>query len=191
MMDEHGIVLPRSQALVDMAYEFAKKAHGNQKRKYTGEPYVNHPVAVAKIVMEVFPDVDCVCAALLHDVIEDTDATYQDLIDAGFMFPIADLVRELSDVSKPEDGNRATRKEIDRQHTAKASGRGKTVKLADLINNTDSITQYDPNFAKVYMNEKRKLLQVLKGGNSELMERALKLVSDYYLANPEPTGAEQ
>jgi len=182
MMSEHGIVLPRSQALVDMAYEFAKKAHGNQTRKYTGEPYVNHPVAVAKIVMEVFPDVDCVCAALLHDVIEDTDATYQDLIDAGFMFPIADLVRELSDVSKPEDGNRATRKEIDRQHTARASDRGKTVKLADLINNTDSITQYDPNFAKVYMNEKRKLLQVLKGGNSELMDRALKLVSDYYLA---------
>jgi len=46
----HGIKHSRSQALIDHAYAFAKSAHEGQVRKYTGEPYINHPVEVAKIV---------------------------------------------------------------------------------------------------------------------------------------------
>ena len=67
---------------------------------------------------------------------------------------MAELVDDLTDVSKPQDGNRATRKELDRQHTAKASPDAKTIKLADLISNSRSIMKDDPNFAKVYMKEK-------------------------------------
>jgi (p)ppGpp synthase/HD superfamily hydrolase len=176
----HGIIHSKSQGLIDFAYEYAKEAHGDQKRKYTGEPYINHPVAVARIVATVTEGCSEIAAALLHDVIEDTDRTYEDIRDAGFGFPVADLVREVSDVSKPEDGNRAARKEIDRRHLSEASKSGQTIKLADLIHNTTSICKYDPEFAAVYMKEKKLLLEVLTKGNAALYDRAQRLVDGYY-----------
>jgi len=60
------------------AYEFAAKAHANQVRS-SGEPYISHPVAVAYILLELGMDTDTICAALLHDVVEDTDATLEEL----------------------------------------------------------------------------------------------------------------
>jgi len=178
--DVHGLIMPRSQELIDYAYRYARDAHGDQKRKYTGEPYINHPVSVANIVMTTNPDCEMVCAALMHDLIEDTDETFESIRDAGFREGIARLVVELSDVSKPEDGNRATRKAIDREHLSTISDRAKTIKLADLIDNSSSITEYDPDFSKVYMKEKSLLLPVLKGGDSVLMSRANEIVNDYY-----------
>ena len=121
-----------------------------------------------------------ICAALLHDVIEDTPRTFEDIRDAGFGRPIAILVRELSDVSKPEDGNRATRKKIDRDYLAGVSANAQTIKLADLIHNTESICKYDPGFAQVYMKEKEELLQVLTRGDESLMLKARTLVYNYY-----------
>ena len=170
----HGIIHNRSQSLIDHAYNFAVKAHGDQKRKYTGEPYVNHCVEVAKIVQAAGGDVEMICAALLHDTIEDTPVTYDELIKEchGFYAGIADLVLWLSDVSKPSDGNRATRKALDRDHIAKAPVRAKTIKLADLISNSASIIEHDPKFAETYLREKRLLLDVLKDGDSGLWQRA-------------------
>jgi len=180
--DVHGIISERSQGLVDYAYRFARDAHGEQKRKYTGEPYINHPVAVAKIVMTCDDhNVTQIVAAILHDVIEDTDTTRKDIINAGFTWWAADMVVELSDVSKPEDGNRAIRKAMDRDHLAGISDKAKTVKLADCIHNSISITKYDPDFAKVYMREMQVLIPLLSGGNSKLFERAMRMIIDYYV----------
>ena len=178
----HGIIMDRSQGLIDYAYCFARDAHGDQKRKYTGEPYINHPVAVAHIVMTTDPDCEMVCAALMHDVIEDTAKTFEDIRDAGFRDGIARLVVELSDVSKPEDGNRATRKAMDREHLAGISDRAKTIKLADLIHNSGSIAKYDQDFSKVYMREKRLLLPLLEGGDPGLMALAESIVDKYYMS---------
>ncbi len=183
-MDEHGIIHKRSQGLIDFAFRFAKEAHGDQKRKYTGEPYIVHPVEVAHIVASVTEDCAMIAAALLHDVIEDTSVSKEDIAAAGFGHRIANLVEEVSDISKPEDGNRKVRKEIDRQHLAQACPEAQTVKLADLISNSASITQHDPNFAKVYMAEKLALLEVLGAGNQELWHRATDIVEDYYRLAP-------
>ena len=60
------------------AYEFAEKAHEGQKRT-SGEPYIVHPVSVAYILLELGMDTDTICAAMLHDVVEDTDATLEDI----------------------------------------------------------------------------------------------------------------
>lgn len=62
------------------AYEYAKKAHGDQKRE-SGEPYINHPCAVAIILMELSFDSDTVIAALLHDVLEDTSVTKEQILE--------------------------------------------------------------------------------------------------------------
>mgnify|MGYP003624998870 FL=1 len=93
---------------------------------------------------------------------------------------VASMVDDLTDVSKPEDGNRAVRKELDRQHTAKASPDAQTVKLADLISNSTSIVRDDPSFAKVYMKEKAALLEVLTEGNVILFKQASDMVASYF-----------
>jgi len=178
----HGIIYERSQDLIDFAVKFGNEAHGDQVRKYTGEPYINHPIAVAKIVMTCdYYDVDMVTSAILHDVIEDTTITHQDIMRAGFGCTVANMVVEPSDVSKPEDGNRAIRKAMDREHLSGISDRAKTVKLADLIHNSESITQHDPGFAKVYMKEMQLLLGLLKDGDKELWNTLSRIIIDYYL----------
>ena len=60
------------------AFEFAAEAHKDQKRK-SGEPYIIHPLAVAEIVADLGLDVDSVIAAMLHDCIEDTASTHEEI----------------------------------------------------------------------------------------------------------------
>ncbi len=67
-----------SKEKLERAYELASTAHGEQKRK-SGTPYITHPLAVADIVADMKLDVDSICAALLHDVVEDTNYTIEDI----------------------------------------------------------------------------------------------------------------
>lgn len=159
--------------LVERARAFAIAAHERvgQRRKYTGEPYWTHPEAVAAHVATVTDDEALIAAAWLHDTLEDTDCTLQQ-IRMSFGPRVAGLVDDLTDPSRPEDGNRSQRKAIDRGHTARAHPDAKTVKLADLIHNTGSIVAHDPRFARVYLDEKALLLEVLKEGNAELYRQA-------------------
>jgi len=164
---------------IDKAIIFAAKAHSGQKRKYSGIPYITHPLAVMEIVSTVEHDIDMLIAAILHDTVEDTEITIGD-IALEFGNFIAFLVDVLTDISKPSDGNRAVRKKIDRLRLAKAMPRVKTIKLADLIHNSESISKCDPEFSKVYMAEKKLLLGALIGGDENLMKIATKIVNDYY-----------
>ena len=79
-----------NEKLIRRAYEYANNAHGSQLRK-SGEPYMIHPVNVAYILSELELDDETICAALLHDVIEDTSITY-DNIKEEFNESIADMV---------------------------------------------------------------------------------------------------
>ena len=86
-------------AMIDKAYHYAVEHHGEQKRK-DGSPYVTHPIAVAQIVAdELHLDSESIVAALLHDCIEDTDATYDD-IAKEFSPTIANLVEGVSKLSR-------------------------------------------------------------------------------------------
>jgi (p)ppGpp synthase/HD superfamily hydrolase len=157
--------------MLNEVLKFATKAHGDQKRKYTNDPYINHPIAVAEIVETVPHTQEMIAAALLHDVVEDTDVTLDQIKDK-FGSKVSDLVGWLTDISRPEDGNRRTRKALDREHSANAPAEAQTIKLADLIHNTISIAEHDPNFWKVYKEEKIELLKVLTKGDRSLMYRA-------------------
>lgn len=166
-------------SLILNARRFAEEAHDGQVRKYTGEPYINHPVNVAKMVLSSNAPSEVIAAALLHDVVEDTPVTIND-ISREFGIVVSSLVEEVVDISRAADGNRAIRKEIDRQHLACASPEGKTIKLADLIDNTSSIIEYDKDFAVVYMCEKKSLLEVLADGDEHLYKVASGIVKQYY-----------
>ncbi len=98
--------LPAEQvAQVMQAYEFAAKAHSGQQR-YSGEPYISHPVAVATILAELKLDAQTLMAALLHDVIEDTGVPKAD-IAAMFSEEVAELVDGVSKLDKVEFRSRA------------------------------------------------------------------------------------
>jgi guanosine-3',5'-bis(diphosphate) 3'-pyrophosphohydrolase len=109
-------------------------------------------------------------------VVEDTGVELA-LIGTEFGRTIELLVGYLTDISKPVDGNRAARKAIDREHTAQASPAAKTIKLADLIDNTRSIVAHDPDFARVYLKEKALLLEVLREGDATLWAMADEMVT--------------
>jgi (p)ppGpp synthase/HD superfamily hydrolase len=171
-MDQSGMDIVRKAQV----YAMAAHAAVGQKRKYTGEPYIVHPAEVAKIVAGVPGSTpEMVAAAWLHDVVEDTGCTYTD-IHMAFGADIAALVGWLTDVSQPQDGNRAVRKAMDRDHTARAPTEAQTIKLADLISNSRSIMQHDPAFARTYLEEKRLLLAVMTRGDAGLHAEASRFV---------------
>lgn len=151
---------------------WAIRWHGDQVRKYTGEPYWRHPEAVAALVKTVPHTPEMIAAAYMHDVIEDTPCTEVQMREE-FGDDVTDLVMWLTDASKPGDGNRQARKVIDRAHTAAAPPAAKTIKLADLIDNSRSILARDPDFARVYLREKRLLLDdALREGDPMLWQKA-------------------
>jgi (p)ppGpp synthase/HD superfamily hydrolase len=161
------------------AAEFAKNAHESidQRRKYSNEPYIVHPEAVAELVTTVTDDVEMICAAWLHDVVEDTPISLTE-IHSHFGAGIGELVDDLTDPAQRADGNRATRIAINYKHTAQASVRAKTVKLADVIHNLTGIVECDPNFAWKFVQEKKQLLEVLNAGDQSLFKLADAMVKD-------------
>jgi len=165
--------------LVQRATQFATRSHGriDHRRKYTGQPYDVHLRSVARIVESVTDEPGTIAAAWLHDVVEDTPVTFQD-VEREFGADVSQLVTELTDVSRPSDGNRTVRRAIDRAHLARASARAQTVKLADLIDNCGDICKHDPPFGRVFVVEMAALLDVLGEGDPALMSRARKLLEE-------------
>jgi len=84
--------------LVYKAFDYANRLHSGQTRE-SGEPYISHPLAVAHILAGMYADVDTVCAALLHDTIEDTDITKKKIAE-DFNEEIAELVDGVTRISR-------------------------------------------------------------------------------------------
>ncbi len=174
---------------IDKARKFASEKHAGQLRKYTNEPYYNHCEAVAKLVSDRYPfSTDMIIAALLHDTIEDTNTTYQE-IKCEFGDTVADYVISLTDTSKAVDGNREARKKIDREKFENSCWEVKTIKMADLIDNSKTICVYAPGFAKVYMREKALLFDILANreprADVALSSEAYNILLSYYNCNKE------
>jgi len=164
----------KTNEFLEKAKQFTIAAHDsiNHRRKYTDEPYWVHPERVAKLVSDFTKDDAVIAAAWLHDVLEDVAPTNANFnaaaIQREFGSRTLELVLEVTDVSKPEDGNRAARKAIDRAHLTKASNDAKLIKLADLIDNIIDITKNDPGFARVFRKEVLLVLPYLESGNQQL-----------------------
>ena len=93
--------------IITRAYQFAKEAHKGVRRR-SGEPYILHPIAVAKIAsQEIGLGSTSICAALLHDVVEDTDYTVEDL-EQHFGKKIAQIVEGLTKISGGIFGDKAS-----------------------------------------------------------------------------------
>lgn len=163
--------------MLDKAVKFATEAHGSQVRKYHGTPYISHPLAVAEIVKSVPHTEEMLMAAVLHDVVEDTPVTI-DEIKQEFGDTVAEIVYFLTDISKPEDGNRAHRKQLDAEHNANGPAEAQTVKVADLIHNSLDIAAHDPRFWRTYKMEKLNTLNMLDKADETLKARAFAQIMD-------------
>lgn len=146
---------------IDLARRYAKIAHKDQKRKWTGEPYFEHLHEVYCLADQYFPMPDWALAvAYLHDVVEDTDVTYTDLDRAGFAPEVVEGVWFLTDTAEYL-GNRATRKWLDRHRLSLASNCIKAIKLCDLVSNMPGIMAQKNGFSKLYRQEANLLLNTM------------------------------
>lgn len=157
----------------DCALVFATVAHNKQRRKYTDDLYMVHPINVVEILRKAiwFPSDELICAAYLHDVLEDTD-TDERYIKMFFGGKVLSIVKELTDVPL-SFGNRAARVSENINRLANVSWEAQTIKYADIIDNTKSIVEYDPKFAKVYLEEVQHKLTYMDRGDKKLREIAL------------------
>jgi guanosine-3',5'-bis(diphosphate) 3'-pyrophosphohydrolase len=130
-------------SLILAAIAFAAEKHRHQRRKDAeASPYINHPIALAQVlsVEAGIDDPEVICAALLHDTIEDTDTTPEELRSV-FGEAIARIVEEVTDdQTLPKD----ERKRLQIEHAAHVSDKAKLVKLADKICNLRDIFASPP-----------------------------------------------
>ena len=171
-------VLPFISFLTDRQrnfFYFVAGQHGDQKRKYTNDPYTNHLVDVAKLVFDHYNEPMAVEIALGHDVFEDPWVDMHPIEQAWRMFDalrecgydkwkakiavdgIFDLTDRYTSAEYPT-WNREKRKSAEADRLSTIPVRSYMVKCADMIHNTESIVEHDENFAKVYLAEKQRIL---------------------------------
>ena len=165
---------------------FAAEAHKGQRRKYADEDYIFHPIRVSSTCRSATGSLPVLAAALLHDVVEDTEVNYERLRiflnqvmthkDAELTFS---LVKHLTDVYTKEAYpklNRRQRKEKEHQRLAKTPTDAQTIKYADIIDNCLDIADSGDDFAPKFLQECRSLLQKMDKGDPGLRQQAMDVV---------------
>lgn len=155
------------------AAALARTAHEGQFRKYHRVPYVMHPARVAARVA-LLPNAteNMVAAAFLHDVIEDTPWSVQD-IEKTTNKEVAALVVALTNTSKGSKLPREDRKAIDRAHLVKASPEAKLIKMIDRLDNLADMAGADGNFKVLYAKESLLLAETVGDADAGLKAEIL------------------
>ena len=154
------------------ALVFAADKHKNQRRKDAdASPYINHPIALANILVNEgdITDINVLCGAILHDTIEDTKTTKEELIQQ-FGEKITSIVLDVTD---DKTLLKAERKLKQIEHASHASHEAKLVKLADKISNLRDIRSSPPrdwteDRKKEYFDWAGKVVDQIRGTNSKL-----------------------
>lgn len=158
--------------IIIRAMAFAADKHRNQRRKdANASPYINHPIALADVLVNeaAIEDERVVAAAILHDTVEDTETSEQELV-RHFGKEIADIVLEVTDdKSLPK----AERKRLQIEHAPSLSRRAKLVKLADKICNLRDVAHRPPENWKLdrkreYFDWAKSVVEGVRGVHPEL-----------------------
>ncbi len=175
--------------LILNAADFAAYKHRNQKRKDEEKtPYINHPIAVAKIISEIgnVEDPEVLAAALLHDTIEDTKTTPEELIE-NFGERVCNLVQEVTD---DKTLPKLERKQRQIDHAKEISGDAALIKLGDKISNVTDITNTPPTdwdsnrrleyfeWAEKVINNCPKVNEALENHFAEVVRKGKNLINE-------------
>lgn len=134
---------PLNTELLDRAILFAVKAHAGTERRGKGFPYIVHPMEAMEIVATITPDQELLAAAALHDTVEDTNVTIEEIRDQ-FGERVANLVAAESDVfieGKSEEETWHARKQAAMDRLAAAPHDAKIVALGDKLSNMRAIAR--------------------------------------------------
>lgn len=163
------------------AISFAAEQHRDHRRKgETAAPYINHPITVAMQLAEagLEDNTDLLMAAVLHDVIEDTETTYRDLVE-GFGSGAADIVMEVSDDKSLEEKER---KRVAVKTIAKKSGEARLLKLSDMIANVYDVIHNPPNWSRErklrYFDWSERMAGAIRGTHRGLEKRLGELLAE-------------
>ena len=159
-------------ALLLKALAFAAHKHRDQRRKDAeASPYINHPIALADVLVNEggVTDVEVLCAALLHDTVEDTATTHEELLDA-FGSRIARIVAEVTDDKRLP---KAERKRLQIEHAPHISREAKLVKLADKLCNLRDVADrppagWDAGRRREYFDWAKRVIDGLRGAHPRL-----------------------
>lgn len=170
--------------IIFTALAFASKKHRDQRRKDTSaSPYINHPISLANVLCNEgkISDPKVICAALLHDTIEDTETTEEELRHT-FGKAIAKIVVEVTDDKALP---KAERKLAQIEHAGHSSKRAKLVKLADKISNLRDILSMPPadwsiERKREYFDWSKAVIDQVRGTNKKLE----KIFDELYAAKP-------
>ncbi len=165
---------------------FATAAHGTQKRKYRDEPYIKHPVRVMETCRSAGASFEVLAAALLHDVLEDTEVDEAKMKD--FLLSIIpeeaalhtlNLVIEMTDVYTKSNFphlNRRARKAKEFERIKQTSAEAQTIKYADILDNAPDTAEHDPGFARKMLHEYKTMLKEITMGDPGLYAKAVATV---------------
>jgi guanosine-3',5'-bis(diphosphate) 3'-pyrophosphohydrolase len=166
--------MPTHMEIVLQAAAFAAEKHRNQRRKdEEASPYINHPIQLAYILVQAgIEDPVVLAAALLHDTIEDTNTTHDEL-EIVFGHEIANIVTECSD---DKGLGKLERKQAQIDHAAKISHKARLVKLADKIANVSDIEGAPPagwslERKREYFDWSKKVVDQMRGTHAGLEAR--------------------
>lgn len=175
---------------IPLAIDFATRAHDGTARRWTNEPYINHPLRVASLISDAMMPNDAVVVALLHDVLEDTTASAAELMGirgdtlgqeiAKLFGPwVYNRVAMLTNVDHTY-GDRAARVAIDHDRLASLGDMTvHSIKCADMIDNVPSILQYaDMEMRERVVREKRELIPRMIRAEKGLWARANKILAE-------------
>jgi len=159
-------------ALLLKALAFAAHKHRDQRRKDPeASPYINHPIALADVLVNEggVSDFEVLCAALLHDTVEDTATTSEELAEA-FGPRIAGIVAEVTDDTRLP---KAERKRLQIEHARALSPQARLVKLADKICNLRDVAErppakWDLQRRQEYFEWARRVIDGLRGTHAKL-----------------------
>jgi len=154
-----------------LAAAFAARKHKTQKRKDGVEPYINHPLETAEILVKIgdIKDEDILAAAVLHDTIEDTDTNEEEIANL-FGQKVCDYVKEVTDdKSLPKE----IRKRLQIEKASKLSAGAKQIKIADKISNLYAIMNSPPKDWSLeekveYINWAKEVVDKMRGVNENL-----------------------
>lgn len=165
--------------LIRAAWHFAAAAHASvdQRRDYTGAPYIAHPCEVAALIASVPHDEAMIAAALLHDVLEDTPVPQSALLER-FGEDVTDLVVWVTKPDRPETGGRDVWETAICAKLAAAPPRAQTIKVGDIYVNLATIADHDPRRALSYVPKKQRNLVVMTRADAGLHARTTMLAED-------------
>lgn len=170
-------------------WAWVREQHSKHFRKYTGVPYEDHLWEVAEYVDTYIKNELVTTAALAHDVVEDCDVSLRNvehiLKMSGFTTleaeTISGMVHECTDQYTSEaypNERRADRKEKEAYRLGSISDWSQSIKYADFMSNIPSIADHDPDFAKVYIREKIRILWGMRKGDINLLIGACGAIHD-------------